>query len=194
MNYKIQLDYFLAYRKKWIFSVLLVLTLILYALGYILLIKSQAEEYRHLQKVEARLKKEFEKKYSQATGLTPERRQLHQLNQRLNTTLRVLNNNTPKVIEKIFKLANKNNLTIDFFSPLPEVSHSFYVESPINLTLRGQYHGLVKLLNDLLQLSCLVGFDDFEVSLLKKIKKQRSKASNPLVMKIKLKIYRALSE
>lgn len=161
------------------------------ALGYWLIAKSNFEQYDTLQSKEATLKTDFETKAHQASSLQAYRNQLQLMNERFGAMLRLLpaKNEMPGLLEEISKTGLASGLKFELFAPQPEVVHDFYIELPINITVVGTYMQLALFISRVAQMSRIVTLHDFSIAGVSS-KDNKTVSEDELAMSITAKIYR----
>lgn len=142
-----------------------VLALVIIAIGYWLLIKPNFNLYDSLQRDEVKLRKEFEQKQQQAANLQAYRNQLLMLQERFGKMLAQLpsEHEMPGLLEDISKTGIASGLSFELFAPQAEITHDFYIEMPIKITVLGTYHQLAVFLSRVAQMSRIVTLHDFEI-------------------------------
>ncbi len=120
---------------KWIATGLVALLVL--GAGYWFVAKSIFEDYDTLKNEELNLKSEFEKKQHEASNLQTYRNQMVIMGERFGKMLSQLptTNEMPGLLEDISKTGVASGLTFELFAPLPEVTHDFYVELPIKISV-----------------------------------------------------------
>lgn len=166
-------------------------SLLIIALGYWLLIKSNFEQYQTYKAQEATLRTDFETKQSQAFNLQAYRNQLQLMNQRFGTMLKQLpaKNEMPGLLEEISKTGVTSGLKFELFAPQPEVVHDFYIELPIKITVVGTYMQLAVFLSRVAEMNRIVTLHEFSISG-ETTKDGKVVSVEQLVMNITAKIYR----
>lgn len=167
------------------------LSLLIIALGYWLIIKSNFEQLDSLQNQELTLREEFETKQNQAANLQAYRNQLELMNERFGTMLKQLpaKNEMPGLLEEISKTGIISGLRFELFAPQPEVVHDFYIELPIKITVVGTYMQLAQFLSRVAEMNRIVTLHEFSIQG-KTTKDNKEPSQNELVMDITAKIYR----
>lgn len=175
-------------------SVLLAFSLVVFGVGYYLVIKPDIEQYNTLSLKEDSLKAEFEKLQRQASSLFAYRKQMAMMEDRFGNMLKQLptQNEMPGLLEDISKTGIASGLTFELFAPSPEILHDFYIELPIQIIVIGNYHQLALFLSRVAEMSRIVTLHDFviEARLNEKQKDALSSQGEQLVMKITATIYR----
>lgn len=95
----------------------------------------------------------------------------------------------PGLLEEISKTGVASGLTFELFAPQPEVSHDFYVELPIKISVVGTYFQLAMFVSRVAQMNRIVTLHDFSIEGVSS-KDQKIVSGDELVMNITAKIYR----
>ena len=167
------------------------ISILIVALGYWLIVKSNFEQYATLQTKETTLKSEFESKQHQASNLQAYRNQLQLMNERFGAMLRQLpaKNEMPGLLEEISKTGVASGLKFDLFAPQPEVQHDFYIELPIKITVEGSYMQLAVFMSRVAEMNRIVTLHEFDIQGVSS-KDHKIVSEDELVMSITAKIYR----
>lgn len=167
------------------------ISILIVALGYWLIVKSNFEQYATLQTKETTLKSEFESKQHQASNLQAYRNQLQLMNERFGAMLRQLpaKNEMPGLLEEISKTGVASGLKFDLFAPQPEVQHDFYIELPIKITVEGSYMQLAVFMSRVAEMNRIVTLHEFDIEGVSS-KDHKIVSEDELVMSITAKIYR----
>lgn len=170
-------------------------SLLIIALGYWLIIKSNFEQFDTLTAQEVTLRQDFETKQHQASNLQAYRNQLQLMNERFGTMLRQLpaKNEMPGLLEEISKTGVASGLKFELFAPQPEVEHDFYIELPIKITVVGTYMQLAVFLSRVAEMNRIVTLHEFSIQGVSS-KDNKTVSEDELVMNITAKIYRYRSQ
>lgn len=111
------------------------------------------------------LQKEIRALEVTASKLDEFKREVQQLEARLETLKRILppEKETPDLMKKVQYLASQSNLQIKRFNPAATVKKEFYEEWPINLDVEGTYHNLGLFFDRVSRLSRLVNVGNLKV-------------------------------
>ena len=133
---------------------------------------------------ETRLKQEFQTKAFQAANLEAYRAQMTEMEASFGALVRQLPSDTevPGLLEDITEKGLGAGLTIDTISLQPEVTHEFYIELPINVNVRGNYHDLGNFVSGVAGLPRIVTLHNFTI--------KSSRAGGNLTMEILARTYR----
>lgn len=166
------------------------LAAIVIGVGYWTIIKSNFEQYNTLSAQEKTLRTDFEIKQRPAANLPAYKNQLEIMNERFGNMLKQLpaQNEMPGLLEDISKTGVASGLAFELFAPMPEVSHDFYIELPINIKVVGNYHQLAVFISRIAEMSRIVTLHDFDIVVVNN--KQAIRSGDLLEMKITAKIYR----
>jgi len=112
--------------------------------GYYGLIKGQRDSLARIEKQEVELKGSFEKKQKKAANLDALKEQMKEMEQSFGDMIRQLPNKTEiaGLIVDISQTGLAAGLEFDLFQPQGERPTEYYVELPINLRVKGDYHQL----------------------------------------------------
>jgi type IV pilus assembly protein PilO len=172
-------------------GVIVFMALMLVAMGYWLIVQVNVEEYSKLKIEETTLRTTFEEKQHQASNLYAYRAQIQVMRDRFGKMLKQLptENEMPGLLEDISKTGIASGLTFELFAPLPEVTHDFYVELPIKITVKGNYYQFAVFLSRVAQMSRIVTLHDFVVTQADP-DKHKNNPGDLLGMEMTAKIYR----
>lgn len=168
--------------KMFIWSVALILA----GLGvYQFLLSDAKVELQQAQAQEKKLMKSYEDKAFQASNLEAYKAQMQDMEKTFGALLRQLPSDTevPGLLEDISHTGLSAGLTFESIQLAPEVSKEFYVELPIDISVRGSYHAFGAFVSAVASLPRIVTLHDFEI-------KQGDAKTNELTMKIRAKTYR----
>lgn len=174
---------------KW--GVMAVVAILVFVLGYYLVIQSNLDIYDELSRKEDTLKTEFEKLQHQASNLNAYKNQMALMRERFGNMLKQLptQNEMPSLLEDISKTGIASGLTFELFAPSAEIKHDFYIELPIQIVVKGNYHQLAIFLSRVAEMSRIVTLHDFVIEA-PELDKQKKLQGEQLVMKITATIYR----
>ncbi len=172
-------------------GVMAIVAILVFGLGYYLIIQSNVDQYNALSLKEVSLKAEFESLQHKASNLNAYKNQMALMQERFGNMLKQLpsQNEMPGLLEDISKTGIASGLTFELFAPTPEIKHDFYIELPIQIIVIGNYHQLAIFLSRVAEMSRIVTLHDFVIEApgLDKLKKAQGEQ---LVMKITATIYR----
>ena len=126
-------------------------------------VSEQREAFRAAQRAEVRLLSEYRSKASEAAFLPEMREQLATLEgqiARLRTMLPT-DAEIPSLLDSISDAAVDNRLTIETIRLRPTLTQAHYVEQPLDIQVRGDYHQLARFSADIASLPRMVTQHDF---------------------------------
>lgn len=172
-------------------GVLLGISLLIIALGYWLIIQDSFAKYDRLKAQEKILKADFENKQHQVFNLAEYRLQLQIMTENFASMLKQLpaKNEMPGLLEEISKTGVASGLKFELFAPQSEVTHDFYVELPIKISVVGNYFQLAEFLSRVAEMNRIVTLHEFSIEGVSS-KDHKVISADELVMSITAKIYR----
>lgn len=172
-------------------GVILILSFVVFCLGYYLFIHPNIEKLNILAAQETKLKAEFENLQQKAANLEAYRNQMRMMQDKFGAMLRQLptKNEMPGLLDDISKTGVASGLTFRLFAPAPEITHDFYIELPIQMIVTGNYHQLAIFLSRISEMDRIVTLHDFVLESVL-VDKKKSAKGEQLVMKITATIYR----
>src|SRR5699024_7787474 len=143
----------------------LVLALVL-VLGYQLAIADQRDGLAREQSREEQLRDEFAQKVMKAANLEALREQMADMEETFGALVSQLPSDTevPGLLEDMTNLGIDSGLEIESITLQPERSREFYVELPIKILVRGDYHELGTFVSGIAGLPRIVTLHDFKIS------------------------------
>jgi type IV pilus assembly protein PilO len=167
------------------------MALVVFGLGYFLIVQPNIDGYNELSQKEISLKSDFEKLQRQASNLPAYREQMNQMEERFGNMLKQLptQNEMPSLLEDISKTGIASGLKFELFAPAPEIKHDFYIELPIQIVVIGNYQQLAVFLSRIAQMGRIVTLHDFVIEA-PEADKQKKIQGEQLSMKITATIYR----
>ncbi len=144
-------------------ALLMVLVL---AVGYSLS-TSGLESQLHLKREEeSTLKEQFATKAHMAANLELYTQQMKEMENAFGVLLRQLPSDTevPGLLEDITRTGLGSGLEFEEIKLLPEVTQSFYIELPIQITVTGAYHDLATFVSGVAGLPRIVTLHDFDLA------------------------------
>lgn len=153
--------------------------------GVYKIIIPMTEQLEKVQRKEAELKTEFERKAFKAANLDALRKQMEEMEETFGALLSQLPTDTevPGLLEDITDKAVGNGLEITKIQLQPEVAKEFYIELPISVIVKGSYHDLAGFVSGIAGLPRIVTLHNFQI-------KAAGKESSQLEMSITAKTYR----
>lgn len=175
-------------------GVMAIMSILVFGLGYNLVIQPNIDQYNSLSLKEEKLKTEFETLQRKASNLNAYKNQMEVMQERFGNMLKQLptQNEMPSLLEDISKTGIASGLTFELFAPAPEIKHDFYIELPIQIVVIGNYHQLATFLSRVSEMSRIVTLHDFVLEAPSQVKSDNKKADQgeQLTMKITATIYR----
>jgi type IV pilus assembly protein PilO len=112
------------------------------------------------------LKSSFQVKYSQVTNYAAYQKQVQQLSQDIRGMLEQLPEHldVPDLIGDISKVGNQAGLQFNYIKPLSEVTHDYYTQLPIKISVNGNYQQLAQFVANLAKMPRIVTLDSFTIS------------------------------
>lgn len=175
-------------------GVMAIMSILVFGLGYYLIIQPNIDQYNSLTLKEEKLKTEFETLQRKASNLNAYKNQMEVMQERFGNMLKQLptQNEMPSLLEDISKTGIASGLNFELFAPSPEIKHDFYIELPIQIVVIGNYHQLATFLSRVSEMSRIVTLHDFVLEAPSQVKSDKKKADQgeQLTMKITATIYR----
>jgi type IV pilus assembly protein PilO len=124
---------------------LAVVGLLLVILGvghYFLIYSDQADALLRLDRQLGKLEEELQEKQEIAGNLTKFKKKVEYLQQKLEEKKKNLPDdaNLDQLLKTLNELAEKSDMRIMKFTPMPEVAKNFYAEIPVKMEIEGNYH------------------------------------------------------
>ncbi|WHI44568.1 type 4a pilus biogenesis protein PilO [Microbulbifer sp. JMSA004] len=146
-------------------ALLIIVSAVITGLGYYALIN---ERYRQLELAESKeqqLFKQFESKQKQAANLDAYRAQLKEMNLTFGALLEQLPKDTevPGLLEDIDEYGRGSGLTINDIDLQRERVGEFYVELPIQISVKGGYHEFGAFVSGIAGMPRIVTLHDFKI-------------------------------
>lgn len=166
-----------------------ILFIVVLAGGYFFTIKPANATLQRLQSEQADLMKEFEEKSYKAKNLDQYKKQLKEMEKSFGSLLQQLPKDTevPGLLEDITHTGLGSGLEFKEISLGKENEKEFYAELPINIRVRGDYHGFGSFVSGVASLPRIVTLHDFKISPVEK------GAGGLLEMTVTAKTYRYAS-
>ena len=158
--------------------------------GYYFLISDLILTSEQAQQKEQQLKTTFERKAFQAANLQAYRDQMVEMEESFGALVSQLPSDTevPGLLEDITKKGELSGLAIKSIDLDNEVSKEFYVQLPIDIVVKGNYHDMGAFVSGVAGLPRIVTLTDFTIKPIKG--NGRQKGSSGLEMAIKAYTYR----
>lgn len=175
---------------------LTLLTVIILGAGYALDTSGQLNRLASLEEKETELKQLFELKQAKAANLDSYKKQLEEIQKTFGSLLNQLPGKTEvaDLLTDVTQTGLSNGLEFDFFKPQDEIPKDFYVELPIELKVRGEYHEFGKFMSGVAGLPRIVTIHDFSITKAKKTDTKIRRDKHQLIIEANAKTYRYLDE
>ena len=154
--------------------------------GYWFMIKDQYAALERVENEEVTLKQQYESKAFKVANLEAYRQQMTEMEESFGALLKQLPADTevPGLLEDITNTGLGTGLEINSIGLKPEVSREFYVELPIDISVRGTYHDMAAFVSGVAALPRIVTLHYFD------IKPAGKGGAGDLTMNISAKTYR----
>lgn len=167
----------------------IVLTVLFVALifaGYWFVVKDQYLALENIEAQEVKLKEQYTAKAFQVANLEAFKEQMLEMEKTFGALLKQLPADTevPGLLEDITNTGLNTGLVIDSIGLKPETSKEFYVELPIEISVKGTYHDISSFVSGVASLPRIVTLHDFT------IKGAKGAGDDVLTMNISAKTYR----
>lgn len=165
-------------------SIITALILLVNILAYGLIFKNHIQQWNHLRSQELSLKSHMEKRKYRSPGIQAYRNQLHLLREKLKTILKQLPsaNEVNDLLEELTKTGSNVGLKLDYFIPQTIVSHDFYTELPIKISVSGTYAHLATFVSRVAEMKRMINFQELSI-------KNNTFVDGELMMTLVAKIY-----
>ncbi|WP_213875601.1 type 4a pilus biogenesis protein PilO [Pseudomonas sp. dw_358] len=162
------------------------LMILLLGLGYQFHISDMGDQLEASRAQEQQLRAQYLSKAALATNLEAYVEQMKEMETSFGAMLRQLPSVTevPGLLEDITRTGLGSGLEFEEIKLLPEVPQQFYIETPIQITVTGNYHDLATFVSGVASLPRIVTLHDFE------IKPADDTSTTKLRMSILAKTYR----
>ena len=146
-------------------AAIIVFVLVL-VLGYSFHITSLQEQRDRLATEEGRLIQDFERKAHRAQNLDQYRRQMEEMEESFGSLLQQLPRDTevPGLLEDITHTGLGSGLEFETIELARETEREFYAELPIQIEVKGDYHGFGSFVSGVASLPRIVTLHDFEIT------------------------------
>lgn len=143
----------------------LFLLLLLMLTGYYLLIERKVTALHRAIQQETSLKQQYRERYPAAANLEPYRSQMFEMEQMLNVLLTQLpaTYEVPGLLEDITGVSRRSGLSLIRIDWEPEIEREFYIELPIRVDIRGNYHQFGDFVSGVAKLPRVVSIQDFMI-------------------------------
>ena len=173
----------------------LLLAIVIGAAGYWFIVKEQYETLAREQGKEKTLKDQFSSNAFKVSNIEAFKAQLADMRETFGALLEQLPNETEisGLLDDITFTGVQSGLEFDSLELSADIPKEFYIETPISIAVRGEYHEMGTFISGISALPRIVTLHDFTITSSKDNKKQSDgdgPNSSPLVMKIQAKTYR----
>lgn len=138
---------------------------VILAAGWWFVIKGKQAQLQSEVAKEATLKTQFESKAFQVANLPALRQQMVDMEAQFGALLRQLPSDTevPGLLEDITSTGIGAGLEFDSINLQPEIQREYYIELPIQISVRGSYHELGGFVSGVAGLPRIVTLHDFQI-------------------------------
>lgn len=138
---------------------------VILAAGWWFVIKGKQAQLQTEVAKEATLKTQFESKAFQVANLPALRQQMVDMEAQFGALLRQLPSDTevPGLLEDITSTGTGAGLEFDSINLQPEIQREYYIELPIQISVRGSYHELGGFVSGVAGLPRIVTLHDFQI-------------------------------
>lgn len=145
--------------------VLLLVVLVVFGIGYFLVVKDKQTWLSRLEAEERQLRMDFETKSSMAVNLDAYKEQMNEMEIAFDSMLQQLpgRSEVAELLTDISRTGIRNGLEFELFRPESERVIDFYVELPISMRVTGSYHQLARFISDLAGLPRIVSMHDLRM-------------------------------
>ena len=167
------------------FIVILIIVGLIAGGGYWFFIKDQIAQLERVERQEAELRQEYERKAYQVANLAVFKQQMAEMEETFGALIRQLPSDTevPGLLEDITNTALGNGLALQEIQLQSEQKRDFYIELPINIQVSGSYHELASFVSSVAGLPRIVTLHDFTIT-------PKSGNSDELDMQVVARTYR----
>lgn len=141
------------------------LTVLVCALSYFMMIDSQIDELAAAKKKETELRQVFRTKYASAVNLEAYKQQMVEMEQSFSSLLKQLptTHETPGLLDDVTYVGTTSGLTFIRINWEPEIEKEFYTELPIKIEVIGDYHQFGNFVSEVAKLPRIVSLHDFSI-------------------------------
>lgn len=167
------------------FIVVLIIVGVIVGGGYWFFIKDQFAQLERVERQEAELRQEYERKAYQVANLEVFKQQMAEMEETFGALVRQLPSDTevPGLLEDITNTALGSGLSLQEIQLQNEQKRDFYIELPINIQVSGSYHELASFVSSVAGLPRIVTLHDFTIT-------PKSGNSDELDMQVVARTYR----
>ncbi|MDE1461769.1 type 4a pilus biogenesis protein PilO [Spartinivicinus poritis] len=133
--------------------------------GYYFHLSDLKKRYDRVQGEESTLKEQFRHKAFQAANLDAYKAQMVEMEKTFGALVKQLPSDTevPGLLEDISRAGLGSGLYFNAIQLQPEKAQEFYIELPINISVRGNYHDLGNFVSSVASLPRIVTLHDFSI-------------------------------
>lgn len=148
------------------FIVVLIIVGLIVGGGYWFFIKDQYAQLEKVERKEAELRQEYERKAYQVANLEVFKQQMAEMEETFGALVRQLPSDTevPGLLEDITNTALGSGLSLQEIQLKSERQRDFYIELPINIQVSGSYHELASFVSSIAGLPRIVTLHDFTIT------------------------------
>lgn len=148
------------------FIVVLIIVGLIVGGGYWFFIKDQYAQLEKVERKEAELRQEYERKAYQVANLEVFKQQMAEMEETFGALVRQLPSDTevPGLLEDITNTALGSGLSLQEIQLQSEQQRDFYIELPINIQVSGSYHELASFVSSIAGLPRIVTLHDFTIT------------------------------
>ncbi|WP_133405537.1 type 4a pilus biogenesis protein PilO [Parashewanella tropica] len=141
------------------------LSVIVLVFSYYFIVSDELNSLSRMQDKEQELRESFKLKYQMASNLKLYREQLTQLEDQFSELLKMLpsQNEMPGLLDDLTFVATDAGLKINRINWEQEIPKDFYLEFPINLSVKGDYHEIGSMVSSVAKLPRIVSLHDFVI-------------------------------
>ena len=146
-------------------AVMAVIVLIVFVIGYFLVIRGDLQDLQAAQQAEVKLKRTFEQKQRLAANLDAYKEQLTQMRSDFGDLLQQLPSKTEieALLREVSQTAQEDGLAQQLFQPGAEKAKGFYAAKPIAMRYTGSYQQIAKFVSNVSSLPRIVTIRDFKL-------------------------------
>ena len=135
-----------------------VVSILILAAGYYLIIKDQRLDLERARAEEQKLKGTFLDKKALAVNLESYKLQMVEAEETFGVLLKQLPNQTevPELLIDITQAGLARGLKFDRFKPEEVITHDYYAEMPVGITVTGTYHQIAEFVSDIAALPRII--------------------------------------
>lgn len=143
----------------------LIVIILLATAGYHFHIKDLQTKLEQEIAKEPELKRQYQSKAFQVANLDALKRQMEDVEETFSELLKQLPTDTevPGLLEDITEIGQNSGLNFDTIALAPEKKVKFYIELPINISVKGSYHQLGEFVSGIAALPRIVTVHDFTI-------------------------------